>query len=183
MHTKFVLLISFLLQFPMSSTGQKFEAAFSHMDDAFYNWNIHISETDIVHSYKREGLNPYSKWELSLLVDDTKLNGYFEQKRKDDIAYWDFNWNNEWLSVEQIYANDIRQWRIRHGDKIMTIQTKDQGQSWENRNQKSYTWKMYMVKEDDFRDWYIDDNSTDQITTGMRLAAIQIIIEMVVFSQ
>ncbi len=179
------LFLFFLFGWSSISTleAQVIEAAYSEWDDQFEEYKIHINEEEYVEAIRQFGSNPYRRWNLRFEnLDGGYYSGYMQLKREGDINYWDFNFDNEFLSIETIYRNDVFTWRIRQGELSFTFSAQDRfGYVWEDRFMKEFDWLMYQVEEGDIRDWYIDDDSDDALSFPMRIAAVLIILEINAF--
>lgn len=165
------------------ANGQVLEAAYSEWDNQFDEYKVHINEEEYVDALRQFGANPYRRWNFRFEnLEGDFFTGFMQVKRVGDINYWDFNFDNEFLSIQTIYRNDIFTWKIVHNQKSFTIRAEDHfGQVWEDRNERKFEWSMYQTEEGDIRSWYIDDNSEEELSFPMRLAAAMIIIEINAF--
>ncbi len=84
------------------------------------------------------------------------------------------------LSITTIYRDDPTVWKIQHDEKTLIIQNKIPF-VWEKRHTRDFEWIMYAVNEGYIQDWYIDDDSQDEITFEMRVAATLIVLETMAF--
>jgi hypothetical protein len=182
MHNYKILYIFFLsfVFLGQSVTCQKIEAAYSVWDNQFDEWNIHVNEELYVHAIRQFGANTYSRWNLVYEDDEGLHRGFMQSKRAEDFNYFDFYIGNEQLMITTVYANNPTIWKIQHYDKTLIIQNRGPFE-WSKRSSREFEWNMYQVNEGFIHDWYIDDNSQDEITFEMRVAATLIVLETVAF--
>lgn len=175
------IIILIVLCFGNTLSAQIINSAFSVFDTQLDEWKIHIDEESYVEARRLMGSNKYHKWDLSYDNEEGEtLSGHIELKWPEDYSYWDVFWNNERVSIEMIYFNDFGAWRIRHNDKTFTIRaTSNLMNEWKSRFGNTYN--MYQVDEFDLRDWYIDDETEDELTFPMRIAIAALIIELKCF--
>ena len=180
-HKLFSILIVFICAgsiVPIHS--QVLEAAYCEWDDQFDEWKLHVNEDEYVMAVRQFGANEYRRWSLKFEnVEGEYFTGFMQLKRAGDINYWDFEFDNEHLSISTIYRNDIFVWKVQHDEQSFSFVAKDRfGYEWEDRYEKNFDWKMYQVQEGDLRNWYIDDLSEEELNLPMRLAAAMVIIEL-----
>lgn len=175
---KRIVLLLILLSWIPAAYGQVLNSAFSVFDTQLDEWKIHINEESYIDARRQMGSNPYNRWEFSFDTEDGEtLSGHMELKWPENFSYWDVFWDNERVSIEMIYFNDFQAWRIRHNDRTFTIRaTSNLMNEWQGRFGKNYT--MYQVDEFDLRDWYIDDETEEELTLPMRIAIAALVIEL-----
>lgn len=179
MKIQYILLL--VVCFTAQLHAQTLNSAFSIFDSQLDEWKIHIDEELYIEARRQMGSNPYHKWELSYDNEEGEtLSGHLELKWPDNFSYWDGFWNNERISIEMIHFNDLSSWRIRHNDKTFTIRaTTNMMNEWQSRFGDKY--RMYQVDEFDLRDWYIDDETEEELTFPMRIAIATLLIELKCF--
>ena len=135
----------------MSSIGtcqaQVLEAAYCEWEDLFDEWKIHVNADEFVFANRQRGLNQLRRW--SLTYEDSEGNersGFMQLKWENNLNYWDFFFDNERLSIEKVYRDDIFTWKILHDDNVFTITAKNRfGFEWEDRFARNFDWEMYQV--------------------------------------
>ncbi len=159
--------------------AQKIEAAYSEWDNQLDEWKIHVNEEEYVLAIKQFGTNPYNRWNLTYEGEESTW-GHMQTKWSADFNYIEFFLGNEQINITTVYPNDPTVWRITHGETSMVIQRQTPFE-WRIRNKKDFDWIMYEVEEGVLHDWYIDDYSGDDITFEMRVAAVLIVLESMLY--
>jgi len=179
------LYLSICLLLCIQLKGQVLESAFSEFDNVLDEWKIHINQDEFVEAIRQFGVNPYRRWNIRFEdVEGNIHHASLQRKWDNNPNQWDFTFDNEHLSLNTIYRNDLFTWIVKHDDKNFTFTAKDRfGYEWEDRFQKGYNWEMYQVEKGLVQDWYIDDTATDELSFPMRIASALLIIEITCFAQ
>ena len=180
--TKFIVMLFFAVSSIQNGFSQTIEAAYSEWDNHLDEWKIHVNEDLYVEAIRQSGTNPYGRWNLIYEQEDRLDRGYIQMKWAADFNYFDFFLGGEQLSISTIYRNDPTVWKIQHGEQTLIIENKNVFE-WGKRSSRNFDWVMYQVDEREVQNWYIDDNSQDELTFEMRVAATLIVIETFAFLQ
>lgn len=179
----FFLVLHLILYHPIVVSGQVenspifFTEAHSRWNDRFDEWEILASLNDEEVVIHLDLVWPLQRnWE-EWRIKSELFQGSIRTKWRGDISQWEMRINGDIILIRQLNRNDLNRWEISNGSSREILQT----QWFNNPNQwhlprRKGAWIQFMDRENDPRDWIIEDYLEENTDPAIRLAAIFIVI-------
>lgn len=153
--------------------AQIIEGLSSKWDDSVSEWIIFAfdsaTETEI------EGTLSM-RWPLDndWTIWDIRLQDYtatIKVKWRQDPNHWELR-GQEIIQIKSVWKDDASNWNIIHDGKQSRFIAKStfDGLEWQIKDDKDGYFGMIMEFQGDIRDWYIQDDTTEDISLDMKMA-------------
>ena len=99
--------------------------------------------------------------------------GSIRQKWRDDPTQWEVrSYEGDIVTMRVIWPNDPTRWTITDNEHSFTLQSKytSQVDEWLVNDRNYGRFYTYTLREGDPRDWAIEDDMSEEISTSMRMA-------------
>ena len=119
--------------------------------------------------------NDWSEWDFDL----DGQRGTIRAKWKDDPTHWELRtYDGSIISMRTVWPNDPTEWRITDNSTTLIWKSrwKNQLDEWLADDPNHGRFYVYSLRENDPRDWAIDDRLGDEISRPMRLAMVFVAI-------
>jgi hypothetical protein len=166
--------------------AQTISTVSTRWNDSFVEWDIYASEgqdeaesTDppeevLYGELKLRWLNvrdDFSEWTYELNGE----RGTIKQKWKNDPTQWELRtYTGDVVTMRASWSNDFSEWRLTNNSFSLTL-----GSRWKNRLDEWLTddpnrgkFYIYTLREQDPRDWAVEDNLSEEVNEPMKMALI-----------
>ena len=160
----------------------------------FTVFNIHAQLLTGISTYWDDA---FEEW--IIYTEDEEIEGELQPRwiNRGDLTEWEWELDDESVTIKQVFANDPSQWQIRgYGGDIVTCRAMWKGDisewkitnnsvtiifktryannpnEWRVREQYYGQFEMYTNTENDPRDWIIVDELDKKITPNMKIAMV-----------
>ncbi|MCC6410554.1 MAG: hypothetical protein IT270_02775 [Saprospiraceae bacterium] len=184
MKTFHTALLFILLAFATPGKAQQFSTISTRWSDSFVEWDLYALTGDTTdEGFPDEAIagelrlrwlgvkDDFSEWEYR--VGDE--SGNIRAKFKDDPTYWELrSFSGSIISMRTAWSNDFTEWRVTDNATTLILRSrwKNQLDEWlvDDRNYGKY--HIYTLRQQDPRDWGIDDNLDPGVSQPMKIAFI-----------
>lgn len=166
--------------------AQTISTVSTRWNDSFVEWDVYASEgqdeaesTDppeevLYGELKLRWLNvrdDFSEWTYELNGE----RGTIKQKWKNDPTQWELRtYTGDVVTMRASWSNDFSEWRLTNNSFSLTL-----GSRWKNRLDEWLTddpnrgkFYIYTLREQDPRDWAVEDNLSEEVNEPMKMALI-----------
>ncbi len=145
-------------------------------DDSYKEWIVYTEDetTDGELEVRWKLKDDQSEWDYS--VGDA--SGSIKKKWQNKNTEWELRGDNQIITIKTRWLNDLTEWRISDGTISLTLESeyKNQLDEWSIAKSKYGTFEMYTLYENDFRDWEIEDNLSEEVSFSMKIAMAFIVM-------
>lgn len=166
--------------------AQTISTVSTRWNDSFVEWDIYASEGQdeaespdppeevLYGELKLRWLNvrdDFSEWTYELNGE----RGTIKQKWKNDPTQWELRtYTGDVVTMRASWSNDFSEWRLTNNSFSLTL-----GSRWKNRLDEWLTddpnrgkFYIYTLREQDPRDWAVEDNLSEEVNEPMKMALI-----------
>lgn len=169
--------------------AQSFSSIATRYSDSFVHWEIFDYEysdksTDDtpeeiqVGEIKLRWLNlrdDWSEWDYELYDE----RGTIKMKWKNDPTHWELrSFDGNIVTIRAAWPNDPTEWRITNNSISLTLRSRwtNQSDEWLIDDPNRGRYYMYTFRQQDPRDWAVDDRLSEDVPRAMRVAAAFIVL-------
>jgi len=146
------------------------------LNDDFSEWVIITDDEDI------EGeLNMTWRMQNDWSSFDYRIaegTGNIKIKWRDNPNEWETRGDNEIITARTRWKDDPREWRITDNDRTFILRSKwgNNANVWQITNEDYGYFEMYMNYRDDFRDWVIIDELSEEVSLAMKMTMVFLVM-------
>ena len=166
--------------------AQTISTVSTRWNDSFVEWDIYASEgldepdsaeppEEVLYGELRlRWLNvhdDFSEWTYELNGE----RGTIKQKWKNDPTQWELRtYTGDVVTMRTSWSNDFSEWRVTNNSFSLVL-----GSRWKNRLDEWVTddpnrgrFYIYTLRENDPRDWAVEDSLSEEVNEPMKMALI-----------
>lgn len=166
--------------------AQTISTVSTRWNDSFVEWEIYASEgldepdsaeppEEVLYGeLKLRWLNvhdDFSEWTYELNGE----RGTIKQKWKNDPTQWELRtYTGDVVTMRTSWSNDFSEWRVTNNSFSLVL-----GSRWKNRLDEWVTddpnrgrFYIYTLRENDPRDWAVEDSLSEEVNEPMKMALI-----------
>lgn len=166
--------------------AQTISTVSTRWNDSFVEWDIYASEgldepdsaeppEEVLYGeLKLRWLNvhdDFSEWTYELNGE----RGTIKQKWKNDPTQWELRtYTGDVVTMRTSWSNDFSEWRVTNNSFSLVL-----GSRWKNRLDEWVTddpnrgrFYIYTLRENDPRDWAVEDSLSEEVNEPMKMALI-----------
>ncbi len=184
-----VFLVSYLA---CSLSAQKITTISSKWGDSFVEWEIFTTtpdttavsedpdiapeppEEELAGEMKLRWLNVRDDWsEWDYRIGDEQ--GIIKQKWKDDITQWELrSFSGNIVTMRTAWGRDPTEWRVTDNTVTLSLKSRYTSQldEWLVQDATRGKFYIYTLRTGDPRDWAVEDDLDETVTTSMKLAML-----------
>ena len=150
--------------------GQPIVGLSTKWDDSFAEWLIVTEDEDLTGeiTLRWPMRNDWSEWDIRL----GEMSGAIKAKWKDDPNVWELRADNEIVTIRTIWTGDFRQWEIKGSTCSFDIKSRWSNifEEWLSDENSKGQLKIFTAWEGDLRDWIIEDELSEDVSTPCKIA-------------
>ena len=170
--------ISLLLVFSTTLVcGQNLFGLKTAWDDDYKQWVIVADEEELEGEVEMTWRLRNDPREWNIKLDGQR--GSIKQKWDNNRNTWVLRYGSELINIATVWSNDFNSYRISDGEVSITIERANYQKDpieWTIQNEKNGRFLWYNEFDYDNRDWVIIDELEEEISIGIKLAAVLISI-------
>ena len=169
---KYIFTLSILL-FTLGVQAQLVTGIATYWDDSFKEWQIFTEDEDIQGTLQPRWISrdDWSEWEWELADEQVSI----KQAWRNDPTQWQIrSYDGDIVTCRAMWRNDLSKWKITNNSVSITLRPRwaNNPNEWIVREKNYGQFTIYTNRENDPRDWHIQDELSEQITPNMKIALV-----------
>ena len=154
------------------TVAQKMIGISTTYSDSFREWVIPTEDEDITGELRMRWSfqNDWTEWDLT--VGD--VNASIVQKWKEDPNLWEIKCDGIIVTAKTTWRGEFNRWKLSDGKQQLNWSSAYNNvlDEWTTDNSDDYFFQVYTYRDGDPRDWVIDDQLPEDVSTALKIAMI-----------